>query len=446
MNLLLADSSTLRWRLLAGLINNAPVLITTWVSGDVVQAVLSQTTWRWGYGMWAIIEPVATLPLLGLLFYAQWRVYRTGNLVSFRSTFQRRKLLSQIFWEFDLIGIMLIVAALVLFLYPFTVVSSTGSRSDSWKQASILVPIIIGILLFPGFFYWETKARHPIVPLKLLKDRGVWSALLISTAIGLVVRLQSNYLYTVLVVAFDESPKSATRIAQLYRFTVATTAICVGVCASYVRRLKPFILFGVVLYFVGYGLLIRFRSAGEVSGVIGAEIVLGMGGGMITFPSLVSAEARTKHDHLAMILALWTAVTLVGGSVGAAIAGGIWTNVLMDELTQRLGSAAAAAKFYANPLVEVRSHPMGSASRIAINEAYAHVQYLLCGECATFWLLTNSHWHLPLPLARRWRCLFARHSPHRRAVSKECRGRFNRRGKQQTFLAFPLEKWGSLCT
>jgi SIT family siderophore-iron:H+ symporter-like MFS transporter len=88
-----------------------------------------------------------------------------------------------------------------------------------------------------------------------------------------------------------------------------------------VRRLKPFIVAGCCLFAVAFGLLIRYRgsaASGEVSGVIGAQVVLGIGesmrywkrdqsnqsltrvcsaGGLFSYPTQASVQARTKHER-----------------------------------------------------------------------------------------------------------------------------------------------------
>ena len=48
-----------------------------------------------------------------------------------------------------------------------------------------------------------------------------------------------SYLYTVLVVAFGESIKSATRITSVYSFTSVIVGCALGLVVRYARRLKP---------------------------------------------------------------------------------------------------------------------------------------------------------------------------------------------------------------
>ncbi|KAF8129735.1 major facilitator superfamily domain-containing protein [Boletus edulis] len=55
-------------------------------------------------------------------------------------------------WQsLDLIGVFILTAALILFMYAVT----SGSV-DGWATAGVLAPLIISVLLIIGFFYWET--------------------------------------------------------------------------------------------------------------------------------------------------------------------------------------------------------------------------------------------------------------------------------------------------
>jgi SIT family siderophore-iron:H+ symporter-like MFS transporter len=110
--------------------------------------------------------------------------------------------------------------------------------------------------------------------------------------------MQGDYLYAVLIVAFDQSVTAATRISSLYSFASVLTGTALvsrwrlvpprladhhtsqGLVVMRVRRLKPFIVAGCCLFTVAFGLLIRYRgsaASGEASGVIGAQVVLGIG-------------------------------------------------------------------------------------------------------------------------------------------------------------------------
>ena len=69
-----------------------------------------------------------------------------------------------------------------------------------------------------------------------------------------------SFLYTTLIVSVGESPKSATRISNIYSFTSVITGVVLGVVVRYVRYLKPFIIAGVCLFMIAFGILLEYRG------------------------------------------------------------------------------------------------------------------------------------------------------------------------------------------
>jgi SIT family siderophore-iron:H+ symporter-like MFS transporter len=84
VEVIVADISSLQSRLLWSYIAATPFIINTWVSGTIAQSVLETTTWRWGVGMWAIIYPVLSMPLIISLLVAARRAAKRGDLVNLK--------------------------------------------------------------------------------------------------------------------------------------------------------------------------------------------------------------------------------------------------------------------------------------------------------------------------------------------------------------------------
>jgi SIT family siderophore-iron:H+ symporter-like MFS transporter len=63
-------------------------------------------------------------------------------------------------------------------------------------------------------------------------------------------------------------------------FVSVITGTILGAIVIYVRRLKPFIVAGTLLFMAAFGILIRFRGGADGSnhaGIIGGQILLGFG-------------------------------------------------------------------------------------------------------------------------------------------------------------------------
>lgn len=102
VEVIVADISSLRSRLLWSYIAATPFIINTWVSGNIAQSVLETTTWRWGVGMWAIIYPASALPLVISLLVAARRARKRGDLDNLKLSSHRRGFKSgclDLFWK-----------------------------------------------------------------------------------------------------------------------------------------------------------------------------------------------------------------------------------------------------------------------------------------------------------------------------------------------------------
>ncbi|PLB46205.1 putative siderochrome-iron transporter [Aspergillus steynii IBT 23096] len=394
VEVLIGDVTSLRSRLLFSYIPATPFIINTWISGNVTSSVLNVTTWQWGIGMFAIIFPVCTIPLFATLFWGHWKAKR-HNPAAYRSTIQVlgfQKFCAELFWYLDVVGMILLIAILALILTPFTLASGS---SDQWKTAKILAPLIIGICCIPPWVYWEKTCKYPMVPFRLLKDRAVWGALGIAMMLNLAWVIQGEFLYTVLIVSFDETVTSATRITSLYSFASVITGCICGFVVLKVKQLKPFIVAGTCLFMVAYGILIHFRggsSGSSHSGIIGGQILLGIAGGLFPYPAQASIQAATKHNHLAVVTGLYLATYNIGSAIGNTIAGAIWRQTLEKELISQLGDATLATTIFGDPFTFVAANPVGTEQRDAVVLAYRHTQRLLCitGICLTVPLIAFS--------------------------------------------------------
>jgi SIT family siderophore-iron:H+ symporter-like MFS transporter len=165
-----------------------------------------------------------------------------------------------------------------------------------------------------------------------------------------------------------------------------------------VRRLKGFIVVGCCLFATAFGILIRFRSgtSGQVGGVIAAEIMLGIGGGMFSYPTLVSVQSRTKHARkcfvasrdvllsdvvdVAVVTGLYLASYRLGSALGQTLAGAVWTQRMPIELLSRIGNETIAQATYNAPYATIELYPSGTAERTGMVESYAAVQRILASE------------------------------------------------------------------
>ncbi|KAK0624422.1 major facilitator superfamily domain-containing protein [Immersiella caudata] len=383
VEVIIADITSTRARLLFSYIPTSPYLIVTWVSGNVSAAVLSVTDWHWGVGMWCIIYPVCATPLIITLTLINRRARKAGLMDNYTSELRatsRGSFLVDLFWRLDVIGIILMIAVFALILVPMTL---AGGFEASWSAPHILGPLIVGVICIPAFVLWQLRAPHPLVPFRIMKDRGIWGAMGIALLLNWAWYVQGDYLWSVLIIAFDFDIMTATRVSSFYTFFSVLTGCILGLIVYKVRRLKWFIVAGTCLFTVAFGLLIRYRGDADTSsraGVIGAQVVLGIAGGMFPYPAQASLQVNLKHEHLAVLTGLYLATYNLGSAFGGAISGAIWTQVLPGELQSRMapfGNDTYATSAYADPFTFAAQFPVGTPERQALIDSYKHAQRLL---------------------------------------------------------------------
>lgn len=377
-----ADFSNLNWRVFCTLISAAPFIINTWVSGDIVEAIGDNWSWP-GIGVWAICLPVATIPLVLCFIHMQYLAKKSGDLNQLRgmqTEYKRlgfKKFVVEVFfWKLDIFGVLSLMVILGLILTPLTL---AGGETAEWRTVKIIVPLILGFCWIPVFAFWENRiATHPIAPADMFRDRGVYCALGIGILIDFCWYMQGDYLYTILVVAVHESVKSATRINSLYSFSTIITGLCVGLAISKVRKMKGFIVFGVCMWLVAFGIMIRYRGGSQShGGMIASQVLLGFGGAFFTHPVQASLQAYVNHERMATITTLYAVSYYIGSAVGSSVSGAIWTQVLPNEIGKRFTNKTLARLAYSAPLSFIKKYTWGTPLRMELVEAYRHIQKLL---------------------------------------------------------------------
>lgn len=170
----IADTSDLLNRALFSSLPDIPFLITVWVGPPIAQSLLGRTTWRWGYGIWTIVLPVAFLPLALALFLNRRKAARLGLLPPSVWKGQRAtSVLKGLWYELDVMGLLLLSAAISLILIPLTL---AATAKGGWHNPSIIAMLVVGCVCLVLTPLWEMTsmlAPRPFLSLRLLSNRTV---------------------------------------------------------------------------------------------------------------------------------------------------------------------------------------------------------------------------------------------------------------------------------
>ncbi|KAF8472118.1 major facilitator superfamily domain-containing protein [Kalaharituber pfeilii] len=395
----IADSTSLLNRALFSSLPDLPYLFTTWAGPPFAEAVGPESNWRWGYGMWAIIYPVAYFPLLASLFANQHRAKKMGLIKrKERGPMNILAMIKNTATDLDLMGLLLLTSGLIMLLVPLTLTGTVGTWP--WKSARTICLVVFGAVVLGLFVGWETTKKlcaRPMMSLRFIADPTIGSACALGFFYFFVYYLPGAYFYTWLQVVRNYTVTEAGNIANTFTFSSSTMSIIISLVIKYTGHYKWWMMSGIPLYVLGYGLMIAFRtSSATTAQIVIAQVFTGIGGGTINVPAQVGLQAACKHQDVAIATAMFLTFTSVGGAVGNAVTGAIWANLLPGYLRDALANTSAADQvnvIYGNYFAAL-SYPMGSPERIAINKAYSDVYriQLIVACCAAVPMVPLGLW------------------------------------------------------
>lgn len=76
--------------------------------------------------------------------------------------------------------------------------------------------------------------------------------------------------------------------------------------------------------------------------------LIGFGTTFFSYPITVSVQSCVTHENMAKMTSVIYTVYRVGGAVGAAVAGAIWTQTLYGDLNKKLGDSDWLSLFISN--------------------------------------------------------------------------------------------------
>ncbi|KAI4110439.1 MAG: hypothetical protein LQ339_001304 [Xanthoria mediterranea] len=377
----IADTTDLLNRALWSSLPDVPFLITVWVGAPLASDLLSHTTWRWGYGIWTMVLPVSFLPLALALALNMRKAKKLGQLPpspwAGQSFFSAAK---NLWYELDIMGLLLLSAAFALILIPCTLAQRT---KGGWNNGSMIAMVVVGAVCLVAFPFWESSSRlapRPFMPPMIFRDRTVAAGCAIAFFYFAVFYTSVQpYFYSYLQVVQNDSITAAGHITQTFSFTSTVASIITGLAIKFSRHYKYFIIVGSAIYLLGVGLMIRYRREGSSTGsIVGTQIAVGIGGGMLNVPAQLGVQAAVHHGDVAAATAVFLTILEIGGAVGSAISGSVWTANIPKKLSLYLPQEAQAdaISIFGN-LTLAKSYPMGGLERTAINRSYQETMNIL---------------------------------------------------------------------
>ncbi|EEP79682.1 predicted protein [Uncinocarpus reesii 1704] len=371
LDVFLADTSSLKNRGWLFAFSTSPYIATTFAGPAAAQAFYRFSSWRWAFGTFTILLPSASVPVVSIFIFSRRKARSKGYLEKKSSGRTLLQSVQHYLVEFDVVGMILVIAAFALILLPLSMASYQNAK---WKSPAIISMLVIGGCCLVAFVIWERfGARVCLAPFHLLVDGTVVGACLVTGTVFLSFYCWDMYFLSYLQVVHNQTIRNAGYIANIYSVGTCVWSIATGGIIRATGRFKHLALAAIPLQILGVGLMIFCRRPGtHVGFVILCQILIALSGGTLVICEQIAIMAAVSHSQVAVVLAMLGLFSSIGSAIGQAIAGAIWTHTLPKYLQIYLPESAKgkAMEIYASLPTQL-SYPMGSPEREAIISAYA---------------------------------------------------------------------------
>src|SRR3954465_653978 len=236
----------------------------------------------------------------------------------------------------DYAGAVLLAVALSAIVLATTL---GGNRYD-WASAQIVGLGLIGVAGILAFVRAEARASEPILPLPLFRNR----VFVITSAIGFVIGFALfgalTYLPLFQQVVRGYSPTESGLQLIPVMAGVLIGSVGSGQVITRTGRYKLFPIVGTAVAAVGMVLLSRLDAQTPPLYGFAAMVVMGLGLGLVMQVLVLAVQNAVEYSELGVATSGATLFRSMGGSIGTAALGAIFTARLTSALA---GSPAAGA-------------------------------------------------------------------------------------------------------
>jgi EmrB/QacA subfamily drug resistance transporter len=234
--------------------------------------------------------------------------------------------------EIDYPGALLLAVALT----SIVLVTSLGTMLIVEAPVSLFAISLLGVLSLAGFLYAETQATDPLLPLSLFQVR----AFVIGTSVGFIVGMALFGSITLLPVYLQVvkglDPTSAGLTMTPMMLGVFLSSITSGQIISRIGRYKIFPVAGTALMTAALLLLSTIEADTPTGRVALYLLLLGSGLGMVMQILVMAVQNAVPYERLGVATSGTTLFRSIGGSVGAALFGAIFSYFLETDLTAEI--------------------------------------------------------------------------------------------------------------
>ena len=270
--------------------------------------------------------------------------------------------------RFDLPGAITASLGLASLVYGLSNAATSANGVSHWGDTKVIVSLAAAAVLLVAFGIIETRSKHALMPIRVLRSRDRSGAYLISLCVG--TALFGMFFFLTLFVQ-NVWGYDALRTGISYLPMVAMILVASAAASQLVSRIggRPLMIAGSVIATGGMFWLSRITEHSQyASGLLGPMMVTATGLGLIFVPLSLIALTRVANTDAGVASSLLNTGQQVGGALGLAVLGTVAWSAVSNSLRSQAAAAAAAAK---TATVHLSAAQQAALQKAAANHALA---------------------------------------------------------------------------
>jgi EmrB/QacA subfamily drug resistance transporter len=285
--------------------------------GLIVGGLLTEyLDWRWCL---LVNAPIAALAVAGAVVFLR----------------DRR---DQLETRMDVAGALLASFGLLAIVYGLS-----EAEQEGWTSALVLGMFAVGLALLAAFVVVEQRVEHPLLPMRVIRDRNRGGALL---AVGLsTIGMFGLFLFLTYYLQVIQGYSPVRTGFAFLPMTVGMMTGAVGIASRLLPRVAPrqIMVPGLLIAAGALAYLTRIEvGSSYLLHVMPSLLFLGLGMGMTFMPAMATATLGVAPRDAGVASATVNTAQQVGGSIGIALLNTVATSATASYLTSH-GAASELA-------------------------------------------------------------------------------------------------------
>lgn len=268
-------------------------------------------------------------------------------------------------------------ALLTVLITSVVLITEWGGNRFAWGSPTMFVLIAVALAALASFIAVERRSVEPLLPLRLFRTRTFTLATVLALLVGLAMYSVVNTLPQYLQTVNGVSATNSGLLLVPLMIGVVTASITAGQLVSRTGRYRMFPIAGMTIATIGFICLGTLDGSSGRAEITLFMVITGIGIGQIVSIVVIATQNEVPAGDLGVATASVSFFRSIGGSVGFAFFGALFTSRIgRDLLTlEELDALPVAAR---QDYVDHFGSAVGGTFRLIVPLLVVGVMLALC--------------------------------------------------------------------